>query len=244
MWAWWLLRARIRNIFHASNDSGEDWELWKRYMNVTKNLYNPNSHNSSSPGTTTAVSAASLQRLWLKKKAGTNEMFLSRTCGSSPSVIWCFRGEPAGPPVRSRHAWTVEVYLTAGRDVIWPSGSMFSCLLFGSLSCCWGDKENDRWRSRQQSESDSTSLSSVSVSRKARSLRNTSSLPNSNFNQYLCILTDLSSSSPRIGVFESNALPQCFPVLWSSLHDILPILNVPHQHSADKFASSTPLLLQ
>lgn len=150
------------HIFHVSNDSGEDRELWKRYMNVTKDFYNPHNRKSSSPGTTTAgsVSAASLQRWWLKK-AGTNEMFLSRTYGSSPSVIWCFRGEPAVPPVRSRHAWTVEVYLTAGRDVIWPSGSMFSCLLFGSLSCCWGDKENDHWRSRQQSESDSTSLSSI-----------------------------------------------------------------------------------
>lgn len=75
------------------------------------------------------------------KKAGTNEIFHSRIFGKSPSVSWCFRGEPTVAPVRSLHAWTVEVSLTAGRDVIWPSGSMFSCLLFGSLSCCCGDKK-------------------------------------------------------------------------------------------------------
>ena len=55
-----------------------------------------------------------------------------RTVGIFPAVVWCLRGELALPPVRSPHMCSVEVTR--------PSGSMFYRLLFGSLSCCRGDK--------------------------------------------------------------------------------------------------------
>lgn len=151
-----------------------------------------------------SVSAASLQRLCFEKLEQTS-YFSPGYLEIFPSVLWYWGGEPPVPPVRSGHAWTVEVPLAAA--VMW-SGSLFSCL----LSCCCGDKGNEP-----------TSSSSTSVS---RSLRNTFSLPNSNLNLHLWIIADLLPSSSRVCVFESDTFVQHFPVLWWSLHDILPVWNV------------------